>query len=629
MNHKKKYYQSLLLIAQVSMLTGVTVANAEDALSNGDNHIEASQTPEAGVSGSEKNNVPKAEVKATDAQKSEAKPPEASETSRPVAQTSSTIPTDAINDDSLKAEGDNVESQAKTLVQQVKDNKRQEAEQAKAQANAVKPGDVRVDYIPEIIKQQIKDQLRGELQQTVLDDLIKHAQTERWGIPDANPEWFSRIKFNGDVRLRAEDNIMGNDNIVANNTNGGFENWTAINQHGGYNDSNYETNYFNSWEDQLRYRIRARLGIDAQVSTSIKSHMRLSTGNTSNPVSTNQTMGQYGNRYTMVWDRLYLQYKGPLNAPRQWLTLTGGRMANPWFSTDLIWDSDLAFDGVAASFDINLHGSESLDDINETDRTLFFTAGLFPLQEIQFSKKDKYLLAAQLGTHWVTEDQSSFKLGLAYYNYQHITGRKNDLLSYQRDYTAPEYMQKGNLVFDIRNDTDPSTDLWALASDYKELALTSQFDMANFSPVHVVMTAEYVTNIGFNKNDILNRTGGSIKRSGGFPSDVSGNVNLDDILSKRPSGFQVKVSVGWPQLTLPGNWRASLAYKRIEGDAVLDAFTDSDFHMGGTNAKGWILGYERGIDENTWLSAKYISSQNLSGTVFDVETIQLDINAKF
>ena len=537
---------------------------------------------------------------------------------------------DAQEADSLQAEGDSVESEANALVQQVKDRKQQEAEQAQAEANAVKPGDVRINYVPEVIKQEIKNQLRGELRQDVLDDLIKHAETERWGIPDAQPEWFARIKFKGDVRLRAEDNLMGKDNINPFETGGnGYFDFLKLNEHGGYDDSDFQSNFINTWEDQLRYRVRARLAVDAQVSTSIKSTMRISTGNTNNPVSTNQTLGQYGNRYTMVWDRLFLQYKGPLNADRQWLTLIGGRMPNPWFSTDLIWDSDLAFDGFAAQFDINLHGSDSLDDINETDRKLFITAGIFPLQEIQFSKQDKYLLGAQVGTHWVAEDQSSFKLGVAYYNYQHITGKNNTFESNLLDYTAPGYMQKGNLLFDIRNDTDTSTDLWALASDYDLLALTTQYDIARFAPVHVVLTAEYVANIGFNKNDILSRTAGAIVRSGGLPSDGSGSVILDDVLNNRPSGFQIKVSVGWPRLTLPGNWRATIAYKRIDGDAVLDAFTDSDFHLGGTNAKGWILGYERGIDENTWVSARYISSQTLNGATFDVETVQIDLNAKF
>ena len=74
---------------------------------------------------------------------------------------------------------------------------------------------------------------------------------------------------------------------------------------------------------------------------------------------------------------------------------------------------------------------------------------------------------------------------------------------------------------------------------------------------------------------------------------------------------------------------ASMAYKYLEADAVVDAFADSDFHLGGTDAKGWIVEYSRGIDENVWLTFKYLSASEITELPFNVDVLQLDVNAKF
>jgi len=57
---------------------------------------------------------------------------------------------------------------------------------------------VRVPYVPEFIKQQIRDEVRIGLREDVVNDVIGQAEHERWGIPDALPSWVSK----GDFRLR-------------------------------------------------------------------------------------------------------------------------------------------------------------------------------------------------------------------------------------------------------------------------------------------------------------------------------------------------------------------------------------------------------------------------------------------
>ncbi|MGD8639616.1 MAG: putative porin [Gammaproteobacteria bacterium] len=525
--------------------------------------------------------------------------------------------------DELMQQGETVEREANRIIEQVKKRREEEVEREAAKAKEVQPGDIRINHVPDVIKQEIKDELRGELRTGVLEDLISHAKTQRWGLPDANPEWFSRIKLKGDIRVRGQGDMMADDNINAFVEGDGYLDYLAVNDNGGIAYTPQEDRYFNSWEDRNRMRIRARLGLDAQVTQGLKASFRITTGNTNDPVSTNQTLGQYGNRYDVVWDRAYLEYKGPLTADRQWLKLSGGRMPNPFFATDLIWDSDLAFEGLAANFDINLRGSDNLMDITEDDRSLFITIGAFPLQEVKFSSQDKWLYGAQIGTHYIFNNQSNFKVALSYYHFANTTGKRNEQFSFANDHTAPDYLQKGNMLFNIRNDPgDPQAELWALASDFKEVALTLEYDIAQFAPIHVILTAEYVKNIGYDSDEIQGRTAGLVDRSGPVEDGI-------DISDEQITGYHAKVTVGWPKVTLRGNWRASVSYKRLEADAVMDAFTDSDFHLGGTDAEGIKLTYDYGVVENAWLSVNYISAKEIQSAPFNVETLQVDLNAKF
>ena len=77
------------------------------------------------------------------------------------------------------------------------------AEAAQAQklagtANAAPavPGQVRVTYVPEVVRNQIKDELRQEV--------VAQAKSEHWAEPGALPGWLDRISWSGDMRVRDE-----------------------------------------------------------------------------------------------------------------------------------------------------------------------------------------------------------------------------------------------------------------------------------------------------------------------------------------------------------------------------------------------------------------------------------------
>ena len=120
----------------------------------------------------------------------------------------------------------------------------------------------------------------------------------------------------------------------------------------------------NTTDNQDRYRLRVRLGATADINETTEAGVRLSTGNTAIPVTYQQTMGNYFNPYTVVLDLAYLK-----TTPLPGFTLTGGRILNPFFFSDLVWWRDLTFEGFAGTY------RHSLSNVFEG----FATAGAFPL----------------------------------------------------------------------------------------------------------------------------------------------------------------------------------------------------------------------------------------------------------
>lgn len=513
--------------------------------------------------------------------------------------------------EALVKEGILSEERADQLLKQAEVSAAAEAQALERRAAQGQDNVVRVPYVPDFVKDEIRDQVRNELREEVVKDVLSQAQQERWGIPDAMPEWTQRIKISGDLRLRAQADLFSADNPSFLN----FIDYQAVND----GDSDI---YPNTEEDRYRGRARMRLGVDAKLTNNLKAGVRIASGNTNDPVSTNQTLGNNFRKSEIVLDRAYVQYDGINRDGYPHLTLSGGRIPNPWLSTDLVWDDDLSFEGGAATFRFNPSGSGSLLEMDERERTLYLTLGGFMLDEVELSSDDKWLFGAQLGGQMTFRDQSTFDIGLAWYDYKNITGRRNSLDDTQLDYTAPDYVQKGNSMFEISNDSGSAGRLFGLAADYSLVNLTMQYDLARFAPVHYILSADYVKNIGYDANEIRDRLQGQAMR-------VDGTLFVDDPANEQTEGYMVKLTVGWPSTLVRRNWQAFLGYKYLERDAVLDAFTDSDFHLGGTNAKGWMLGGAYGLTDNTYLQARYMSADEVSGPPLGIDVFQLDLNAKF
>lgn len=415
-------------------------------------------------------------------------------------------------------------------------------------------------------KKQVEETVRREIREEVPKEIEKVAA----------PEWTKRIKYRGDIRLRYEKDFYDKNNADLAKPEKPGE-------------------LMNTKIDQDRFKYRLRFGADVQVSEHFDATVVFSTGNTNTPVSTNTILGDYLNKDNLVVDLAYVRWR-----PWDFLSVYGGRIPNPWYTASwLVWDDDLNFEGL--SLHVRTPLIESL--------VPFLTVGAFPLDSHELSTHDKWMIGVQLGLERVSPKGFAARIGGSYYHFSNITGVLNDpLRPGETDWTAPQFQQKGNTLFNIS--ADPAPVKTALASEFREAYLTGEIDIGFWDPLHIVFLGEYVKNIGFDKSDVAKRTG-----------------NPDQ--PEETIGYQLGLSVGHPKMNKLGAWKASLQYKHIEADAVVDAFTDSDFHLGGTNAKGWILATEFGLWKNVWLVLKWLTSNEISGPPLSIDVLFMDLNVRF
>jgi len=472
-------------------------------------------------------------------------------------------------------------------------------------ANAEGKRTVRVAYLPEATKAAMRDQIKQEV--------LLQAKNEKWGDPGALPGWLNRVSISGDVRFRNELVKLDHANTPAgvNYSDGVFTRAANIlgSSFSGI-ESPFDTQHnFDFWS------LRARLNIDAKVSDEVSTGFTVSTGNTSSRNSLSQNLGQNFSYYSVVLDKAFIKYE-----PAPWISLSAGRIGNPFFSTDILFAEDVYFEGMAITGRYQLTPTVAP----------YVVGGWFPLRmNNPGTSPPRNLGALQAGVDWAITPKTNFKFGAAIYDFLDIAGTAETQTAYQNgvsDYVSryeypANFRQMGNTLFIINAPTDPNIN-WGLASKFKEIDATASLDFASFEPFHVVLTSDYVKNTGYNTNDIQKRT-------------------TYKLLDGKDIGYQEKILVGMPVIRDRGNWNAALSYRYLGSDAVLDAFVNPDFGLGSTNTKGTIFTANYGIDKNTWITGRYLSSSlidsmvpvhagsTLPPTKLNVDMIQIELNARY
>ena len=467
--------------------------------------------------------------------------------------------------------------------------------QEKAQEEADK-GAVRVPYVPQIVKEEIRKEVVAELGPSVKQEVVDEINSKD-SLRSALPEWMQRMTWSGDVRTRAE-----GDNFGHNNAQNTYYDFNTINSKGGKDQAGVGA-LLNTTLDRDRLRLRVRFGFDTDLGSGFSAGAYLATGAGEIFVTTNQTEGTYGDKYQVALDQGYIRWTGG-GSGHQLFSAEAGRFANPFVGTDLVWYNDLTFEGIASNYRVNL----SSDNAHRHD--LFLTLGGFPLQDATPSSQDKWLAGGQVGADFQTANDSRIRFGAAYYDYIHIAGERNSPDSTLLNYTAPALVQKGNTMFDISNSTTGTpVNLYALAADFRIVDLTAIADWHAFSHYVVGLTAEAVKNIGYDTSEILARTGAYVPpRTRGYRADLAFGSNATGAF---------------------GTWRAAVGYRYLQRDAVLDAFNDEDFHLGGTDTKGYTVTFDYSFNPRVWMRMKYLAADAIDGPPLTIDVWQVDLNARF
>jgi len=215
-------------------------------------------------------------------------------------------------------------------------------------------------------------------------------------------------------------------------------------------------------DDRRRNRVRARIGLTAQVSDDVKAGVALATGE-DDPVSSNQTLGSASTSKGIQLDMAWIDWNFSEN-----LHLVGGKTKNPYYKAaknGLLWDGDYRPEGAHVAFD---------------NGTVWATAGYHFLNSDNGSNADKdteEMMGLQLGYNGKISDKTKSKVGSSYF-YIPVAGSTN----------------AGQIIGDEDNGFGNSLDgSGNYAFDYKLLEIFAEFNTI-LAGIPTTLFTDYVKN---------------------------------------------------------------------------------------------------------------------------------------
>ncbi|HME91048.1 MAG TPA: putative porin, partial [Myxococcaceae bacterium] len=510
--------------------------------------------------------------------------------------------------------------------------------QAEAEARAAQgapEGVKRVTYVPETVKAEIRKEIEREV--------LEEAKKNNWAAPNALPEWTKRITLRGDIRLRYEVDNMGDGNAVDY-----YPDFNAINS-GKPFDVNFRDpsseRWLNTSRRRSRVRIRARLEADANIGQGFSTQLRLGSGDSTTPVSTNQTLGGSGgnfSKYQFWLDRAAIRYQYSRGEGWQFAVLFG-RFENPFFKTDLVWDENVNLDGAALHTSVGVGGGVRP----------FFTAGAFPTfntlfdfaaeRPDKYKSIDKWLYAAQIGTDWKPAERIGVKLGVAYYYFDRVQGIPSSdcdtnlsFVTCDTDHSRPLFAQKGNTYRALRTPSVDALDaelmegapryqFFGLSSTFRELVATARLELPAFGELRLWLEGDFARNLGFKPSAIAPDAVNNFR-----PCSANDSSCRDDPPYGGGSlGYLARLAVGTPAIAHLWDWNVSFTYRYLQSDAVLDAFTNSEFALGGTNNKGYVAAATLGLASSVAVTVRWLSSDVVVGPQYSIDVLHVDLMARY
>jgi hypothetical protein len=300
-------------------------------------------------------------------------------------------------------------------------------------------------------------------------------------------------------------------------------------------------------------------------------------------------------------------------------------------STDMLYSNDLNFDGVAAIFDHKLNN----------DWGLFGTVGAFPVEYTNdtatsngFDKEEsdnKWLYGAQVGAKWAINAATASR-ARAYYRSTTskasvpALARRGPAAGLRHRRHRAAFMQKGNSVFLLRDITrtrptrpprrSRSSSAWRPVRPARPEPGLGRRTAAR---LQAAQPGQLHPQPGLRRRRHAQALEGRSSTTSTATASLKAAATRDGVLHPRQRAGDDK----------RGDWNLFAGYKYIQPDALPDGFNDSSFHLGGTNAKGYFIGGNYGIDKNIYASARWLSASEVYGAPFEVDVMQLELNTRF
>jgi hypothetical protein len=324
-----------------------------------------------------------------------------------------------------------------------------------------------------------------------------------------------------------------------------------------------------------RNRIRARLGAEAKISSPLKAGLELSTGG-EDPVSGNQTLGDGFGKEEMRLSLAYVDYSFFGENPNE-LHAVAGKMKNPFLTMpdDLVWDGDLTPEGLA------LKGQ-----LGGGFATLFANGGYLWVQE-RSAEDDLMLYAGQVAAKFQFVPEIGLTVGVSAYAFQDIEG--TDVVDWE----------------DKNNSYGNSTVAGSVSGDVTNKAWATEFlPVVYFAQLDLWMAGKPIAL---------------------FAQELS-NVDADEL----DQGHLVGATLG--KAKNPKTWEIGYSYAKLEKDATVGMFTDSDRWGGGTDGKGHRVYGKYQAMKNLQLGATYLVGEKKisdEAKTTDYDRLQIDLSVNF
>lgn len=319
-------------------------------------------------------------------------------------------------------------------------------------------------------------------------------------------------------------------------------------------------------ESRDRTRFRLRLRSEAAVNDKTTVYFGIASGG-ADARSNNQTFGEGHNAfefYSLAISQAYIQTQWNDN-----VTVLAGKMTRPfWTPSNMLWDSDINPDGVAAKW------------TNQIPFTEFFVnGGYFVMDELnslsgsgssQTSDNEAGMVLVQPGLTYTINRYAQLKSSISYYNIRNTIGNT------------------------INNGTDSTGELKIA---YDPIVISTELKLEN--------------------------------RSGQYGARVYAELLKNTALKTNSKAAVFGFAFGTPKVVQEGDWQVLASYRYIQENSWLSIFPDSDYYGGDVGVKGLRLGYQYGLANQTSFTLSWVATEKISVPHVPMSLVQADLQVNF